>query len=213
MAVAVQTSATRVIGLSAWCQWFCYGRAGKSEINAQLSYTHSTLPLSVAQPLWNQCPLWTVVGEEERQLWNSNLICSAKRTTIFKCPSHWKGMRKKTKKYTCVSHTFWTLSSMIIRVKKLFSSVCKESSTHETQKTSIYEVGRIWTDAPEGTRFRVLRIRPLCHHSLFSRMSSIDDFLAVNFVFPWIDSPTRQGFNSMWIQLVERDSTSPVSDR
>ena len=33
------------------------------------------------------------------------------------------------------------------------------------QKENTLDVGLIRTDAPEGTRFLVLRIRPLCHHA------------------------------------------------
>ena len=41
------------------------------------------------------------------------------------------------------------------------------SSPEEMEtKNNILDVGLIRTDAPEGTRFLVLRIRPLCHHAL-----------------------------------------------
>ena len=33
------------------------------------------------------------------------------------------------------------------------------------KKWLVFDVGLIRTDAPEGTRFLVLRIRPLCHHA------------------------------------------------
>ena len=35
------------------------------------------------------------------------------------------------------------------------------------------DVGLIRTDAPEGTRFLVLRIRPLCHHAPMSKFGTI----------------------------------------
>ena len=42
-----------------------------------------------------------------------------------------------------------------------------EKKREKRQKTKLtLDVGLIRTDAPEGTRFLVLRIRPLCHHAL-----------------------------------------------
>ena len=41
----------------------------------------------------------------------------------------------------------------------------KEKETRQ-KNNFVVDVGLIRTDAPEGTRFLVLRIRPLCHHAL-----------------------------------------------
>ncbi|KAK4228868.1 hypothetical protein QBC38DRAFT_474092, partial [Podospora fimiseda] len=51
------------------------------------------------------------------------------------------------------------------RKKEILHHLIHQATKKSPKMKFPLDVGLIRTDAPEGTRFLVLRIRPLCHHA------------------------------------------------
>ena len=73
----------------------------------------------------------------------------------------------------------------------------KDNSTQTTAGINLdFDVGLIRTDAPEGTRFLVLRIRPLCHHARCVSRDTAGSFSARIFSDGWFPGALRHALHN-----------------